>query len=173
MKNSIAILLIILSFNTFAKGDSTRSYFDVQERMKLIEGHENNFKDYLPRKIKSDTSSFPIPINGTISIPYFYQDKEGYQEKSKPLVELESYISNLAASYVAFQNKRDLTCMIEGLKLWGKAGALLSFNKGQAWVNVGWTATSIALNYSIAKSQGFKSRFIEDWLIKITEEVLS
>ncbi len=119
--------------------------------------------------------SLARPIDYFVTIPAFYQDREGWREASAPFFAFEAQVTGFAAHYVRAGEPVHAHCLLNLLSSWADRGALLAFdyegNHGQAWYAIQWAAATAGLAYSIVRAEPSLSdgqrREVEDWLAAV------
>ena len=119
--------------------------------------------------------SLARPIDTFVTIPAFYQDREGWREASAPFFAFEAQVTGFAANYVRTGESVHAHCLLNLLSFWADRGALLAFdyegNHGQAWYAIQWAAATAGLAYSIVRAEPSLSdgrrRAVEDWLAAV------
>jgi poly(beta-D-mannuronate) lyase len=115
------------------------------------------------------------PIDYFVTIPAFYQDREGWREASAPFFAFEAQVTGFAANYVLTGEPVHAHCLLNLLASWADRGALLAFdyegNHGQAWYAIQWATATAGLAYSIVRAEPSLSdgqrREVEDWLAAV------
>ena len=119
--------------------------------------------------------SLARPIDTFVTIPAFYQDREGWREASAPFFAFEAQVTGFAANYVRTGESVHAHCLLNLLSFWADRGALLAFdyegNHGQAWYAIQWAAATAGLAYSIVRAEPSLSdgrrRAVEAWLAAV------
>lgn len=119
--------------------------------------------------------SLAQPIDYFVTIPAFYQDRDGWRQASQPFFAFESQVTGLAAAYARTGEPGPALCLLELLSSWADRRALLAFdydgNHGQAWYAIQWAAATAGLAYSIVRSEPSLSkprkRAVEAWLAAV------
>jgi poly(beta-D-mannuronate) lyase len=168
----------------FKVNNPNASYFDVQERMKLIK------KDNVPifrtseaRHYEFDCSTHPIPgpVDYYLVMSAFYKNRSGWLTAWAPLQKFENYVTRLANLYVTTGKNCYVRCLVDVLNEWSEKESLLSFdyqgNDHQAWFAIEWTTSSAGLAYSIIRDNDSlkpdERTKIEYWLNKVTKKQIS
>ena len=119
--------------------------------------------------------SLARPIDYFVTIPGFYQDRDGWRQASAPFFAFESQVTGFAAAYARTGDPVHAHCLLELLSSWADRRALLAFdyegNHGQAWYAIQWAAATAGLAYSIVRSEPSLSdrrrRAVEAWLAAV------
>ncbi len=119
--------------------------------------------------------SLARPIDYFVTIPAFYQDREGWREANAPFFAFEAQVTGFAANYVRTGEPGQAHCLVHLLSSWADRRALLAFdyegNHGQAWYAIQWATATAGLAYSIVRSEPSLSdqerQEVEDWLAAV------
>jgi poly(beta-D-mannuronate) lyase len=119
--------------------------------------------------------SLARPIDYFVTIPAFYQDRDGWRQASQPFFAFESQATGFAAAYARTGEPVHAHCLLDLLSSWADRRALLAFdyegNHGQAWYAIQWAAATAGLAYSIVRSEPSLSsrrrRAVEAWLTAV------
>ncbi|SHE29310.1 poly(beta-D-mannuronate) lyase [Modicisalibacter ilicicola DSM 19980] len=137
------------------------SYFDVQERIDLLQETNNPMLMHqVTRLIKGPSCQQKMalpPLKDQIRIPGFYPSPEEWRFATRPLFQFEDTVSNLAGTYVASNDVYYAECLVSFLDQWAQADALMDFyyhwDEPQAWFGTESMIFAAAMAYSIVRPQ--------------------
>ncbi|MEA3253036.1 MAG: alginate lyase family protein [Pseudomonadota bacterium] len=155
------------------------SYFDVQERMELLQRTDNPLLLTQIERLSTGPSCRQLleipPLDTKIRIPGFYPSPKAWREISSPLFEFEKTVAKLAGSYVASGDIYYGECLIRFLDKWARSDALMKFYydsaKPQAWFATESMIFSAAEAYSVVRGavdgMAEQKQRINDWLKRL------
>jgi poly(beta-D-mannuronate) lyase len=154
--------------------DANASFFALEDRYNQS-GSNAQTELHCPRH------ALARPIDYYVTMPAFYEDRDGWREASKPFFAFEAQATNFAANYVLSGNPAYARCLIALLSAWADRHALLAFdydgNHGQAWYAIQWTTATAGLAYSVVRAEPSLSkadrRKIEAWLSSVVTKHIS
>ena len=166
----------------FKVNNPNASFFDVKSRTELL----RTTKDPLllnaaAQFYEGDCSGLLRiePVDQSLRIPYYYQNRAKHDEAATPLVIFENVITTLAALYVKTGNSSYANCLLSILSEWAEKNSLAKFDDSdgwnQVWYNVDWSASSAGFAYSIIKDNpnlnpDTKLR-VEKWLNRVARRL--
>jgi poly(beta-D-mannuronate) lyase len=151
--------------------DPNASFFAVDQRLSAVTPTSQT-------AAPCPEDSLARPIDHFVTIPAFYQDREGWRRASRPFFAFEAQATGFAEAYVRTGAPVHARCLVALLSFWAEWRALLAFdyhgNHGQAWYAIQWSAAAAGLAYSIVRSEPSLSdrrkRAVEDWLVAVASK---
>lgn len=166
----------------FKVNNPNASYFDVKSRTELLRTTKDpQLLNALVQCYEYDCSGAISvkPVDQSLRIPYYYQDRAGHDDAAAPMVRFENEITTLAALYVKTGNSSYANCLLSILSDWAEKNSLAKFNDSdgwrQVWYNIDWSASSAGFAYSIIKDNpnlnpDTKLR-VEKWLNRVARRL--
>jgi poly(beta-D-mannuronate) lyase len=157
--------------------DPNASYFDVSQRRAFLREHERA-AEFQPLNSRYDGECMapdpPISLRDPVSVPPLYKSNgernPRWSEGARPFHEVRRTAIAMAKSYVVTGNGEAARCLGDYLVRLAALQALTRIDDStrQGWYTVAWTATDIALAYSIVRGDSSigedQRRQIESWL---------
>ncbi len=161
---------------TYVVRDQNASFINVPYRISALQEAGEISKYKLNAALKQcESVDIPTPINTYVRMPLFYEDEAGWREANKPFENFEFHVTGLAEWYVASGDSRYSKCLVDTLKQWSDANALMSYGYSgseiQAWFAIEWATASAALAYSIVRADPVNDpadlKIIDAWIAKV------
>ncbi|MCK2184330.1 alginate lyase family protein [Halomonas getboli] len=158
------------------------SYFDVEQRMALLEDTDNPILLQEIDRLSTGTSCEQLlqykPIDTRMRIPGYYPSPKEWELASEPLFQFEDNVSHLAGSYVATGDDYYAECLVRFLDKWSQDEALTNFYydsmEPQAWFATESMIFAAALAYSVVRPEieGMQEERerIETWLNELAHQ---
>ncbi|GHA95706.1 alginate lyase family protein [Modicisalibacter luteus] len=168
-----------LDLSAYTVTDPDASYFDMRQRMALLEDTGNPLLMQLAHKLSYGVSCQQMldipPLEKKIRIPGFYPSPDEWRFAVKPLTEFEDVVSRLAGTYVATGDDYYAQCLVKFLNHWAENDALMDFfytwQQPQAWFSTESMIFSAAMAYSVVRPsvEGMdeQTQRIDDWLSRL------
>src|SRR3546814_16335 len=120
------------------------------------------------------TCALPILLDGTVTLPSFYDNPEEWGLTVEPLLAFEQTMSDLAGAWVASGDRYYADCLLDILEKWAKANALYEFDfdasRPQAWYAIESMIFSAALALSTITGEieiaPERRKVVTDWLVR-------
>lgn len=166
-----------LDLSDYTVRDPDASYFDVEERMALLQETNNSLlmqhREELAKYAPSCRQQLKIPtITERMRIPGFYPTPDDWKLATEPLFTFEDTVSELAGTYVASGNDYYAECLVRFLDKWAQDDALLDFyyhwEEPQAWFSLESMIFAAGMAYSVVQPHveglAAKKARVEAWL---------
>lgn len=166
-----------LDLSDYRVTDPDASYFDVAERMELLQETDNSLlmqhREELDEYAPSCRQQLEIPtITDQMRIPGFYPTPEAWKLATEPLFDFEDTVSELAGSFVASSDDYYAECLVRFLDKWAQDDALLSFyyhwEQPQAWFSLESMIFAAGMAYSVVRPHvdglSDERARVEEWL---------
>lgn len=171
-----------LDLSEYTVNDPNASYFDVEERMELLETTQNSLLREHSDELGFGPSCTQLlslpPITEKMRIPGFYPTPEKWKLATEPLFQFEDSVSELAGAYVASGDNYYAECLVKFLDRWAAEDALMDFHyhwsQPQAWFSIESMIFAAAMAYSVVRPEieGMheETERVEDWLNRLARE---
>ncbi|QOR39616.1 poly(beta-D-mannuronate) lyase [Billgrantia diversa] len=166
-----------LDLSGYTVRDPDASYFDIEERMALLQETNNSLlmqrREELANYAPSCRQRLDIPtITEKMRIPGFYPTPDDWKLATEPLFKFEDTVSELAGTYVASGNEYYAECLVQFLDKWAQDDALLDFyyhwKEPQAWFSLESMIFAAGMAYSVVRPNvdglGEEKGRVEEWL---------
>ncbi|WP_245904544.1 alginate lyase family protein [Billgrantia lactosivorans] len=148
-----------LDLSEYRVTDTDASYFDVEDRMALIQETDNPILLQSRDELSMGPSCRQLlnaePIRTRGGIPGFYPNPEEWELATEPLFAFEDNVSHLAGSFIASGDDFYADCLVRYLHRWAEAKALTTFVydslEPQAWFASESMLFAAAMAYSIVR----------------------
>ena len=167
--------------------DPNASFFDVRARRAYLStATDSRLQGAMPSS-RDCTRLEPVPPpKGRMVIPPFYLSGSSgpinpdYAPAERPYTQFEYRLGLLAGLYVRFGEPSYARCLVDLVRAWAQAGALLGYDVAesqQAWFQVEWSAAAAALTYSIVRADSVITSEdhaqVEGWLNRVARRQIS
>ncbi|WP_092842821.1 alginate lyase family protein [Modicisalibacter xianhensis] len=171
-----------LDLSEYTVTDPDASYFDVHERMALLNQTDNALLLQQSAQLESGPSCRELlaipPLDDQIRVPGFYPNPKEWRVVSRPMFQFEDTVAKLAGSYVASEDIYYAECLVKFLDHWATSDALMDFyfetSQPQAWFATESMIFAAAMAYSIVRPdiEGMDEEIahVDDWLNRLAHQ---
>jgi poly(beta-D-mannuronate) lyase len=167
-----------LDLSIYSVTNPGASFFDVLARKDYVQSTKDPVVRKQVAKLATGAScqtykALP-PITGSLLVPMFYHDRDGWDVAAEPFIDFENGVTLLAGSQFVAKDTVSGQCLLDVLSQWAKQGAFLDlqYQKDaglQTWFQAEGSLLAASIAYSIVRPQvqgaDDQKKAIEDWLV--------